>query len=106
MLCKHVQAVQRATLATGPNQQDMCNISNEPESISSHVKVTTRVQTTQIKESMKGTLVSLEYQIELCDNLHCRSSTDIKETAECLFQCLLSFQKVLVPHKTTYNLAR
>lgn len=69
ILCKHVHAVRRVTLATVPNQQDMHNISNELESISSHVKVTTCVQTAQIKESIKGKLASLEHQIELCDNL-------------------------------------
>lgn len=69
ILCNYVHAVRRVTLATVPSQQDIGNISNELESISSHVKVTTCVQTAQIKESIKGKLASLEHQIELCDNL-------------------------------------
>ena len=69
IICKHVHAVQHVTLETATNQQDTHRISNELQSLSSYLRVTPCVQTTQIKESIKGKLASLEHQIELCDNL-------------------------------------
>ena len=91
-ICKHVHAVQRVTSENSQQQQASTRtISNELASLSSYVKAAPCVETTQIKDSIKRKLASLEHLVNQSESIEALHTLNKQLNAASAFQAFSKY---------------